>query len=143
MKDFVQAMNKQGKVFEYLREKFPKFSDAKLKEGNFVGLQICESINDDLSEHLWPETEKSAWLTFKVVCLNFLGNVKAKNYKELDEDKLNAYQTMGCNMSMKIHFSHSHWDLFPLNLGALSDEHAERFRHGEKICRKVVIEHVS
>ena len=126
MKDFVQAMNKHGKVFQYLREKFLKFSDAELKEGNFIGLQICEIINDDLSEYLWPETEKSA-LTFKVVCLNFLGNVKAKNYKELVEDKLNAYQTMGCNMSLKIHFSLSHWDLFPLNLGAVINEHAERF----------------
>jgi hypothetical protein len=52
MKDFVQAMNKHGKVFQYLREKFLKFSDAELKEGNFIGLQICEIINDDLSEYL-------------------------------------------------------------------------------------------
>jgi len=63
----------------------------------------------------------------QVVCLNFLGNIKAKNYGELVEDKLNAYQTMGCNMSLKIHFLHSHWDFFPLNLGAMSDEHAESF----------------
>jgi len=34
---------------------------------------------------------------------------------------------MGCNMSLKIHFLHSHWDLFPLNLGTVSDEHAGRF----------------
>jgi len=60
MKNFVQAMNKHGKVFEYLRVKVPKLSDAKLKEGIFTGLQICEIINDDLSEHLLTETEKSA-----------------------------------------------------------------------------------
>ena len=40
MKTFVKAMNKQGKVCEYLREKFPKLSDAKLKEGIFNRLQI-------------------------------------------------------------------------------------------------------
>jgi hypothetical protein len=50
------------------------------------------------------ENEKSAWLKFKVVSLNFLGNVKAENYKELVEDLLNAYQTMGCNTSLNIHF---------------------------------------
>ena len=44
----------------------------------------------DLSEHLLKETEKSAWLTFKVVCLNFLGHVKAENYKELVEDLITA-----------------------------------------------------
>jgi len=73
------------------------------------------------------ETENSAWLTFRAVCLNFLGNIKAENYKELVENKLNAYQTMGCNMSLKIHFLHSHWGLFPFNLGAVGDEHVERF----------------
>jgi hypothetical protein len=62
-----------------------------------------------------------------VVCLNFLGNVKAKNYRELVEDKLNAYQTMGRNMSLKIHSLHSQWDFFPLKLGAVRDEHVERF----------------
>ena len=87
-----------------MREKFPKLSDAKLKERIFIGLQICEIINDDLSEHLLTETEKSAWLTFRAVCLNFLGNIKAENYNELVENKLNAYQTMRCNMSLKIHF---------------------------------------
>jgi hypothetical protein len=41
---------------------------------------------DDLFVHLLTETEKSAWPTFKAVCLNFLGNVKAENYKDLLED---------------------------------------------------------
>jgi hypothetical protein len=33
-------MKKRGNSFEYLREKFLKLSDAKLKEGIFIGLQI-------------------------------------------------------------------------------------------------------
>ena len=85
---------------------------------------------------------------FKEVCLHFLGNVKAKSYKELVEDKLNAYQTMGCNMSLKIHFL-----TFPLGLLPSESGHIEWrtcgkvppgfFYHGEKICRKVVTEHIS
>ena len=34
---------------------------------------------------------------------------------------------MGCPMSLKIHFLHSHLNFFPPNLGAVSDEHGERF----------------
>nr|CAH7763855.1 unnamed protein product [Callosobruchus chinensis] len=34
---------------------------------------------------------------------------------------------MRCNMSLKVHFLHSHLDFFPENLGAVSDEHIERF----------------
>nr|CAH7733773.1 unnamed protein product [Callosobruchus chinensis] len=37
---------------------------------------------------------------------------------------------MGCNMSLKVHFLHSHLDFFPENLGAVSDEHGERFHQG-------------
>ncbi|UYV78677.1 hypothetical protein LAZ67_16002346 [Cordylochernes scorpioides] len=36
-------------------------------------------------------------------------------------------KALGCNMSLKIHFLHSHLDFFPDNLGAVSDEHGERF----------------
>jgi len=58
-------------------------------------------------------------------------------------DLVNAYHTTGCNMSFKIQSLLSHLDIFPPNLGALSDDHGERLRHGEKICSYVVTEHVS
>ena len=58
---------------------------------------------------------------------NFLGDVKAENYKELVEDMLMQYQKLGCNMSLEIHFLHSHLDFFPYNCGMVSDEHGERF----------------
>jgi len=113
-----------------LGEKFPKISDAKLKDGIFIGPQIPEIINDDPLEHLLKESNKSAWLTFKVVSLNFLGNVKAENCMELVGDLLNAYQAMGCNNSLRIHSLRSHLDFSPPKLGAVSDEHGERFRQG-------------
>lgn len=55
---------------------------------------------------------------------NFLGNTKSANYKEIVSKLL---QDLGCNMSLKIHFLHPHLDFFPENLGAVSDEHGERF----------------
>jgi hypothetical protein len=64
MKNFDKALNKHGKCFEYLREKFLKISDGKVKEGIFIGQQIREIINDDLLGHLLRETEKSEWLKF-------------------------------------------------------------------------------
>ena len=114
----------------------PNFSDAKLKEEIFIGRRICGIITDNLLVHLLTGNEKSAWLTFKAVCLNLLGNVKAENYKEPLEDSLNAYQSMGCNMSLKIHFLQSHLDFFPPNLSALSDEYGERFHQGISTIEK-------
>jgi hypothetical protein len=39
-----------------------------------------------------------------------------------------SYEELGCNMSLKIHFLHSHLDFPAENCGALSDEHGERFQ---------------
>ncbi|UYV63953.1 hypothetical protein LAZ67_2006122 [Cordylochernes scorpioides] len=53
-----------------------------------------------------------------------------KRCSKEDEEKMWASQekkALGCNMSLKIHFLHSHLDFFPDNLGAVSDEHGERF----------------
>jgi len=39
---------------------------------------------------------------------------------------LNAYREMGCRMSLKVHFLHL--NVFPVNLGDVSDEQDEHFR---------------
>jgi hypothetical protein len=62
-----------------------------------------------------------------VFCLNFLGNVKAENYRPIVEDLLDTYQTVGCNMLLKTHFLQSHSDFCTPNFGAVSDEHGEGF----------------
>ena len=41
-----------------------------------------------------------------------------------------TYKEMGCRMSLKVHFLHSHLDAFPQNLGQFSDEQGERFHQG-------------
>jgi len=56
-----------------------------------------------------------------------LGNRRAQNCEELVNNLLQNYQKIGCNMSLKIHFLHSHLDFFPENCGAVSDEHGEHF----------------
>jgi len=40
MKNFVKAMNLEEAAFTYLREKFPRLSEAKVKEGIFIGTKI-------------------------------------------------------------------------------------------------------
>jgi len=71
--------------------------------------------------------EKKALDAFRLVSTNFLGNIRAENYKEFIEDMLTLYHKLGCNMSLKIHMLHYHLDFFPNNCGMVSDEHGERF----------------
>lgn len=127
IKNFVKAMDRTSPAFRYLHEKFPRLSEAKIKEGVFVGPQIRELFKDDRFNNLLQGNAKQAWKAFRLVSTNFLGNVRAENYKELVEDMLMQYQKLGCNMSLKIHFLNSHLDFFPDNCGMVSDEHGERF----------------
>jgi len=57
----------------------------------------------------------------------FLGNFKAADLRELVQDLMDFYEQLGCDMLLKMHFSFSHLNFFPLNCGALSDEHGGRF----------------
>ena len=126
-KNFVKGMDRTGKRFTYIKNKFPRVSDAKIKEGIFVGPQIRELMKDQNFDEELNDLEKAAWLSFKKVCTEFLGNHKANNYSEIVKELLTSYKALGCNMSLKVHFLDSLLDFFPANLGAVSDEHGERF----------------
>jgi len=104
MKSFVKGMVKTGRGFEYVRNTFPNVSDAKIKEGIFIGTQIMELMQDKEFDEDLNETEGHAWLSFKGICKDFLGNHKAVNYQDAVQDLLTSYKAMRCNMSLKIHF---------------------------------------
>jgi hypothetical protein len=46
MKQFVKDFDKNGPCFQYLTQKFPSLSTAKVKEGVFDGLQIRKLTED-------------------------------------------------------------------------------------------------
>jgi len=123
----VKGTDKIGRGFQYVRNKYPNVSDTKIKEGIFIGPQMRELMQDRQFDEGLNETERNAWLSFKRICKDFLGNHKAANYQDVVQDLLTLYKAMGCNMSLKIHFLESHLDFFPENLGKVSDEHGERF----------------
>jgi len=66
--------------------------------------------------------ECAAWKSFVQVVNNFLGNTKAANHTKLISSMIEAFQELGCLMSMKMHFLFSHMEKFPENLGATSRE---------------------
>ncbi len=45
---------------------------------------------------------------------------------------LSKFQALGCSTSVRIHFLHSHVDFSQNNLGAVSEEHGERFHQDIK-----------
>ena len=51
-------MDKSGAGFKYLKSKFPRLSDAKIKEGVFVGPQIRDLLKDENFERTLKKNEK-------------------------------------------------------------------------------------
>ena len=86
--------------------------------------KFCDSMN---------EVELAAWLSFVDVIKNFLWNYRANNYIEIVNNMLGNFMILGMNMSIKVHFLHSHMDQFPKNLGNVSDEQGEGFHQDIKI----------
>ena len=50
MKNSVKGMDKTGRGFEYVRNKFPNASDEKIEDGIFIGPQIRELMQDKLPD---------------------------------------------------------------------------------------------
>ena len=123
----MKALDKEGNCFKYLRDKFPKLSDAKVLEGIFVGPQIRKLFKDENFECTMNHLELAAWTSFKNICEHFLGNHKSENYQDIVTNLLESYKKLGCRMSLKVHFLQSHLDFFPANLGKMSDKQGERF----------------
>lgn len=127
MKNFVKALDKDGKAFKYLEDKFPDISEAKLKAGVFIGPQIRKLVNDSNFVSQMVSVERCAWEEFRNVIENFLGNFKSNDYDVHVRNMISRFQDLGCRMSVKMHFLDSHLDYFPVNLGAYSEEQGERF----------------
>ena len=66
--------------------------------------QIREVLLDEGFEENLNVFELKVWQAFKWLCGSFLGNHKSPAYKDRVQKLLDAYQKMGCCMSLKLHF---------------------------------------
>ena len=132
IKQFTKALDKDGSCFSYLCHVFPGLSIEKLKGGIFDGPQVRQLIRNPEFEKSMTKLELEARKALVLVVKNFLGNNKASNYEELITNMLCAFKSLGCKMSVKMHYLFSHIDRFPETLGAMSDEQGERFHQDIK-----------
>ena len=66
------------------------------------------AFDEDLKEH-----EKETWEALQGVICGFLGKKRDNYYIQVLTVLLQKYHQLGCNMSLKIHFLHSHLDFSP------------------------------
>ena len=100
------------------------------------GPQIRKLLKDPHFITTMTSVEARAWNVFDNVVANFLGNKKDTNFREIVEELLLSMQTLGCNMSIKVHYLHSYLTKFPENLGDVSEEQGERFHQDIKLMEE-------
>ena len=127
MKNFLNAMDKEGSGFAFLWEKFPWISIEKLKAGIFDGPQIKELMKDAMFDEVLSKAELSVWQSLKSVVTNFLRNHWSVEYEKEIEELLKHFHQLREQMSVKLHFLWLHLDYFPKNCGDLSKEQGVHF----------------
>lgn len=70
-----------------------------------------------------------AWEAFSGVIKNFLRNWKVDSYTEIVEEQILNFISLGCKMSIKLHYLYGHLSDFPENLSDVSEEQDERLHH--------------
>ena len=115
---------------------FSKLSEAKVKGGIFTGPQIWQMLGTKELEDKMTTLERDARQSFRNVVHGFLGRNKANNYEDCVEILLQAYCKLGCRMSLKMYYLHSHLDFFRPNLTDVSEEHGERFHEDIQVMEK-------
>lgn len=136
MKNFVKALDKEGRGFEFLGQQFPHVSREKLKAGVLNGPQIRELMKDTRFEKCLGQSELSAWLAYKSITTNFLGNHRSPEYVKVVDELMDSFQQLGARMSVKMHFLRSHLDYFPDNCGDYSEEQGERFHKDIRVMEE-------
>ena len=127
IKQFVKKLNPESDAFKHIQELFLKLSEAKVKAGIFVGPQVKRLMKSDSFSEKLSAVERRAWKSFVSVVEGFFRNHKEDNFRNIVEELVDAYEKMGCRMSLKLHVLHSHIDEFKDNMGDYSEEQGERF----------------
>ena len=78
-----------------MRNKFLNVSDAKIKEGIFIGPQIRELMQDKQFDEGLNESERNACLSFKRISKDVLVNHKAASYQNVCAGPVNVIQSYG------------------------------------------------
>ena len=92
-------------------------------------------VSEELEEQM-PDLQRNAWQSFRMIVEGFLGNHRRDDYAMVMSNFIESYENLGCHMSLKLHFLHSHLDFFRDNLGTVSEEHGERFHQDIQVMEK-------
>lgn len=130
MKQFVKALDHDGDCFYHICPTFPSLSEENKKTGVVDGPQLRTLLRDATFVTTVNEVEARAWNGFSE---KLPWKQKADNYKEIVKELSLNFLSLGCKMSIKLHYFQSHLSNFPENLDDISEEQGESFHQDDRI----------
>ena len=131
-KQFVKALKPTSRAFRHIIHMFSSISKAKVKGGIFMGPQIRRMLVSEELEEQMSDIERIAWQAFRMIVKGFLENHRRDDYAMVLSNLIESYQKLGCRMSLKLQFLHSHLDFFQDNLRNVSEEQVKGFAKKSK-----------
>ena len=101
-----------------------------------MGSQIKKMLASEELEEQMSDLERNAWQAFRMIVEEFLGNHRRDDYAMVVSNLIENYEKLGCRMSLKLHFLHSHLDFFRDNSRNVSKEHGERLHQDIQLMEK-------
>ena len=98
--------------------------------------QIRRILASEKLEEQMSNLERNTWQAFRMIVEGFLGNHRRDDCATVVSNLIESHEKLGCRMSLKLHFLHSHLDFFRDNLGNVSEEHGERFHQDVQVMEK-------
>ena len=101
-----------------------------------MGPQIRRMLASEELEGQMSDLERNARQAFRINVKEFLGKHRRDNYAILVSNLIESYEKLGCRISLKLHFLHSHLDFFRDNLVNVSEEHGKRIYQDIQVMEK-------
>ena len=106
--NFIKSMANGSPPKIYLQKKFSFKTESKINQGSFNGPKIRKLLNDKDFAATMNDLQLEAWKSFVILCNNFFGTKKGRNYKGLVGNMLRAYKKLGVHESTKLHILNCH-----------------------------------
>ena len=111
---FVKALKPTSRAFSHIRQMFPSISEAKVKDGIFVGPQIRRMLASEEPEEQMSDSERNAWQAFRIIVEGFLGNHRRDDYAMVVSNLIESCEKLVCR---KFQFCILTWISFGITWG--------------------------
>lgn len=123
-------------AINFLQDFFLEKTDDKIKAGTFTGPDIRRLMKSSVFPKKLKRQEKKAWSAFCDLCVNFFGNKKAANYRQMINNLRKAFEDNHVLMSLKTHILFEHPECFPVSCGGYGEEQGENLHQETSVFER-------